>query len=94
MGNDGFADMTIFHIPESLARDFKEFCRVHASNRYGMGLELLLNSFKEKESYLFLLSEVSSLRKELEDLKIKLSELSPKKDEEKVIKTFGGVIKV
>lgn len=91
---ENYVDMTLYHIPETLARNFKEFCRLHASNRFSVGLEVLLNTFKDKESYLYLLSELDNVKKDVELLKSNL----PKKEEEdskrKSLKTFGGEIKL
>ncbi len=89
-----FVDMTIYHIPEPLARSFKEFCRLHANNRCGIGLELLVNSFKEKESYLFLTNEVYVLRQEVDKLKDSVASLQPVSSDVKSVKTFGGDIKL
>ena len=86
-----WADMTVYHIPESLARRFKEFCRLHANNKYGIGLEVLLNAYGEKENYLFLMNEFVNLRDELIKLKEEVALLRSGEDDDKVVKTFGGV---
>jgi hypothetical protein len=88
-----FADMTLYHIPKALALSFKEFCRIHASNKYGIGLEVLLNSFKDKESYFYLLDSLNTLNKDVEELKKELGDLrgefATKISVKEVVKTFG-----
>jgi len=88
---ESYGDVTLFHVPVALVRRFKEFCRLHARNKFGIGLELLLNAFAEKESYLFLMDEVKSLREDVTRLQEEISKLQPQEVDKKKVKTFGGI---
>ena len=90
VNEEDFGDMTLYHVPVALVRRFKEFCRLHAKNKFGIGLEILLNTFTEKENYLFLMEAVMSLREEVARLKEQVVEMRPPKEDKKIVKTFGG----
>lgn len=92
-GNESvkYCDVTFYHMPEELVRDFKEYCRVHAGNKFGLGLSQLLFVFKDKQTYYGLLERVARLEEQVTSLLAKSVEVE---DEPMVIKTFGGEIKL
>ena len=86
---ESIGNMTIYHVPNSIVQDFKTFCRMKSANKFSIGLKLLLDSYKEKESYLYLINEVTNLRADVDKLKTELSSINKEEEDDEVVKTFG-----
>lgn len=91
LGDDGTIRFGIKtkNTPENLAIHdaFKKFCEQECNNDYTLGLKFLLDAIASDYKYESLSERINYLKAELDDLKIKLENLSvkPKKEEEKEV---------
>jgi len=83
----------IYHVYKSTVQSFKTFCKQFAGDKFNIGLKILLDTHKEKESYFFLMSEVSQLRAEVDRLTTLFAATVAKRDDN-TIKIIGGEIKL
>lgn len=86
---DKLINMTIYNLPESLVRDFKTFTRLNCRSHYNEALQLLIKTYKEKESYLYIINEVSNLKQEVNKLKESLAVIENEEDDDVGVRTFG-----
>lgn len=94
-GSDFVDYIKIYHVHKDIVNEFKEFCKKYAHNRFDIGIKLLLDSFREKESYLYVMSVINNLIKDVEMLKNDVyKESDDQNNDSKIIKYIGGKLEL
>jgi hypothetical protein len=85
-----FRNITIYHIHKDVVDEFKEWCKVHAGNKFPAGIQLLLSRSKVFELMSNFDTRIKALEHNLSMLLNRQKSGEGHSEEKPKVKTIGG----
>jgi hypothetical protein len=85
-----FRNITIYHMHKDVVAEFKEWCKVHAGNKFPAGIQLLLSRAKVFDLMANLDSRIKALEHQVALLTQGKKSVEERSEQKQEVKTIGG----
>ncbi|RLE39476.1 hypothetical protein D6817_05540 [Candidatus Pacearchaeota archaeon] len=85
-----FRNITIYHMHKELVKEFKEWCKIHAGNKFPAGIQLLLSRAKAFDLLTTMESRIKALEQQVALLSQGRKSVEEHSEQKTEVKTIGG----